>query len=132
MTHRIDYLHSLPGYEYMNCRSIATIEIHYYFPDGTQGPEHPNPGKPYTGTSRTAYLPDNAEGREVLRLLKQAFDSRLVFTIGTSATTGLTDTVVWNGIPHKTSKYGGPNSYGYPDPQYLATVKEQLAAKGIK
>ncbi|KAI8507643.1 ELMO domain-containing protein 1, partial [Branchiostoma belcheri] len=126
MTHRTDYL-GLPGYEY--CRS--TIEIHYYFPDGLQGSEHPNPGKPYTGTSRRAYLPDNVEGREVLRLLQRAFDSRLVFTIGTSVTTGRTDTVVWNDIHHKTSKYGGPNSYGYPDPQYLTRVKEELAAKGI-
>ena len=31
-----------------------------------QGPEHPNPGRRYHGTIRTAYLPDNAEGREVL------------------------------------------------------------------
>ncbi|XP_035682323.1 uncharacterized protein LOC118419824 [Branchiostoma floridae] len=128
MTHRIDYLNPLPGYESYR----STIEIYYYFPDGVQGPEHPNPGKPYTGTSRRAYLPDNVEGNEVLRLLKRAFDSRLVFTIGTSATTGLTDTVVWNDIHHKTSKYGGPNSYGYPDPQYLTRVKEELAAKGIK
>ncbi|CAH1268233.1 DTX3L [Branchiostoma lanceolatum] len=128
MTDRIDYLNTLPGYEY--CRSI--IEIHYNFPDGVQGPEHPNPGKHYTGTSRTAYLPDTTEGREVLRLLKRAFDSGLVFTIGTSVTTGQTDTVVWNDIHHKTSKYGGPNSYGYPDPQYLTRVKEELAAKGIK
>ncbi|CAH1268083.1 DTX3L [Branchiostoma lanceolatum] len=128
MTDRIDYLNTLPGYEY----SRYTIEIHYYFPDGVQGSEHPNPGKPYTGTSQTAYLPDNAEGREVLKLLKRAFDSHLVFTIGTSATTGQTDTVVWNDIHHKTNRFGGPNSYGYPDPQYLTRVKEQLAAKGIK
>ncbi|XP_066286231.1 E3 ubiquitin-protein ligase DTX3L-like [Branchiostoma lanceolatum] len=127
MTDRTDYLNSLPGYG-----GHSMIEIHYDFHSGIQGPEHPNPGKPYTGTSRTAYLPDNTEGREVLQLLKRAFDSRLVFTIGTSATTGLTDTVVWNDIHHKTSKYGGPNRYGYPDPQYLTRVKEELAAKGIK
>ena len=29
---------------------------------------------------RTAYLPDNREGREVLQLLHRAFDARLVFT----------------------------------------------------
>ncbi|XP_078684009.1 uncharacterized protein LOC144917640 [Branchiostoma floridae x Branchiostoma belcheri] len=128
MTHRTDYLNpGLPGYE-----SYPTVEISYYFASGIQGSEHPNPGKPYTGTSRRAYLPDNTEGREVLRLLQRAFDSRLVFTIGTSVTTGQTDTVVWNDIHHKTSKYGGPNSYGYPDPQYLTRVKEELAAKDIK
>ncbi|XP_078684006.1 uncharacterized protein LOC144917638 [Branchiostoma floridae x Branchiostoma belcheri] len=128
MTHHTDYLNpGLSGYE-----SHSTIEIQYYFSGGIQGPEHPNPGKPYSGTSRRAYLPNNVEGREVLRLLQRAFDSRLVFTIGTSVTTGQTDTVVWNDIHHKTSKYGGPNSYGYPDPQYLTRVKEELAAKGIK
>lgn len=32
-----------------------------------QGPEHPNPGKPFTarGFPRQCYLPDNAQGRKV-------------------------------------------------------------------
>jgi deltex-like protein len=34
---------SLPGFE-----SCGTIFILYRFPHGTQGPDHPNPGKPYT------------------------------------------------------------------------------------
>ena len=33
--------------------------------------EHPNPGQPYSGTSRTAFLPDCHEGRVVLGLLRQ-------------------------------------------------------------
>lgn len=45
-------------------------------------------GISYSGTSRTAYLPDNQEGREVLILLKLAFDRKLIFTLGTSVTTG--------------------------------------------
>lgn len=53
----------VPGYEGCN-----TIKIQYTIPGGVQGPEHPNPGQRYTGTSRTAYLPDNQEGREVLRV----------------------------------------------------------------
>lgn len=33
----------------------------------SQGPEHPNPGKPFTarGFPRQCYLPDNAQGRKV-------------------------------------------------------------------
>ena len=60
------------------------------------------------GTSRTAYLPDNHEGREVLQFLRRAFDARLVFTVGTSTTTGLSNQVIWNDIHHKISISGGP------------------------
>jgi len=52
------------------------------------GPEHPNPGQPYNGTQRTAYLPDNDIGREVLELLQIAWERKLLFTIGRSVTTG--------------------------------------------
>ena len=68
--------------------------------------KHPNPGQPYTGTSRVAYLPDCREGREVLQLLRRAFDARLVFTVGNSVTSGAENVVVWNCIHHKTSTHG--------------------------
>ena len=70
-------------------------------------PEHPNPGQPYHGTHRTAYLPNNAEGQKVLRLLRKAWDARVIFTVGTSVTTGMPDSAIWNGIHHKTSIHGG-------------------------
>jgi len=117
---------SLPGYE-----GCGTLTITYNFPSGVQGEMHPNPGKPYHGTSRVGYLPDNAEGRRVAALLRTAFDRRVSFTIGTSITTGRSDCVIWNGVHHKTSKTGGPQSFGYPDPAYLARVAEELAAKGV-
>ncbi|KAL5489634.1 hypothetical protein EMCRGX_G018750 [Ephydatia muelleri] len=116
---------SLPGYY-----GCGTIVITYYIPDGTQGPQHPNPGQRYTGTHRTAYLPDNQEGREVLKLLQKAWDAKLIFTIGTSHTSGQHNVVVWNDIHHKTTTYSG--AYGYPDNTYLRRVKEELAAKGIR
>ncbi len=37
---------------------------------------------------RTAYLPDNDKGRKVLRLLRHAFEQRLIFTVGRSTTSG--------------------------------------------
>ncbi|XP_060564911.1 probable E3 ubiquitin-protein ligase DTX3 [Ruditapes philippinarum] len=112
---------------YKNC---GTIEIKYRFPDGHQGGEHPCPGRKYEGTLRTAYLPNNAEGRKIAKLLRVAFERRLVFTIGTSLTTGRDGVIIWNGIAHKTVLT--PNSeFGYPDPEYIDVVKTQLAAKGV-
>jgi len=70
--------------------------------------EHPHPGKRFMGTVRTAFLPDNVEGREVCEMLRRAFDARLVFTVGRSITTGLDNVVVWNDIHHKTQTHGQP------------------------
>ncbi|XP_040214278.1 E3 ubiquitin-protein ligase DTX3L-like [Rana temporaria] len=121
--HRI----SLPGYP-----GCGTIEITYHIPGGTQKENHPRPGRSFSGTRRRAYLPDNKEGRDILLLLKRAFDQRLIFTVGESRTTGATDTVTWNDVHHKTSTHGGPQSFGYPDPDYLSRVRDELRAKGIQ
>nr|XP_002742351.1 PREDICTED: uncharacterized protein LOC100368311 [Saccoglossus kowalevskii] len=127
MNTTVDKLHSLPGYT-----GYGTIVIVYEFPDGIQTEKHPNPGKAYQGTKRRAYLPDSVQGREVLRLLKKAFQMKLLFTVGQSVTTGLDNVVIWNDIHQKTSRHGGPANHGYPDPFYLRRVKEELAAKGVK
>ena len=103
MTTRTHPKQKLPGYE-----QHGTIEIHYDIPNGIQGKEHPNPGQHFRGTSRTAYVPNSPEGKKVVRLLRRAFDARLIFTVGTSHTTGATNAVVWNDIHHKTSTSGGP------------------------
>ncbi|XP_010875264.2 E3 ubiquitin-protein ligase DTX3L isoform X1 [Esox lucius] len=116
----------LPGYE-----NYGTITIKYHINNGIQTEEHPNPGQPYHGVSRTAYLPDSTEGRKVMMLLKRAFDQRLTFTIGMSSTTGMNNVVTWNDIHHKTSKYGGTSCYGYPDSDYLNRVQDELKLKGI-
>ena len=42
------------------------------------------------------------------QLLQKAFQARLIFKIGTSATTGEKNVVVWGDIHHKTSITGGP------------------------
>ncbi|XP_036067760.1 serine-rich adhesin for platelets isoform X6 [Oryzias melastigma] len=117
----------VPGFPH-----CGTIIITYSIPSGRQTEKHPIPGLYYTGTTRTAYLPDNKEGNEVLMLLKKAFDQKLIFTIGASRTTGYEDQVTWSNITQKTSLYGVPGSYGYPDPNYLSRVREELKAKGIE
>ena len=110
-----DYTHCC-GYE-----NEGTIIIDYHFPNG----------KKYSGTSRTAYLPNNKEGKEILGLLKVSFDRKLTFTVGTSVTTGARNTTVWNGIHHKTNLSGGSTYFGYPDATYFNRIKEELAAKGV-
>ncbi|KAK6185734.1 hypothetical protein SNE40_007902 [Patella caerulea] len=120
------YKYSLPGYD-----RYGTIEINYIFRDGIQSEKHPNPGKPFKGTTRTAYLPDNRDGQEVLSLLKTAWERRLIFTVGKSVTTGQNDVVTWNDIHHKTRTDGGPDSFGYPDSRYLKRVKGELMAHGV-
>lgn len=67
---------------------------------------HPNPGKFHRGTKRTAYLPNNDDGKQILELLRKAFKAGLIFTIGKSNTTGEDGVVVWNDIHHKTSLTG--------------------------
>lgn len=89
------------------CSKTEVWRLFLHFQD-----EHPNPGLPYTRLSRTAYLPDSTEGKQILDLLKRAFDQRLIFTVGRSSTSGRNNTVTWNDIHHKTSIYGGPTWWG--------------------
>ncbi|XP_021424827.2 E3 ubiquitin-protein ligase DTX3L isoform X3 [Oncorhynchus mykiss] len=119
--------HCLPGY-----RGYGMIVISYDIPSGKQTKKHSNPGKGFIGAHRIAYLPDNQEGNEVLKLLERAFNQKLIFTVGTSRTTGTDDCVTWNDIHHKTNIDGGAQGFGYPDPDYLSRVKSELKAKGIE
>ena len=116
MTAHISNYYHCSGYE-----DVDTIVIDYNFPSGNG----------YSGTYRTAFLPYNKEGKEILGLLKVCFDRKLTFTVGTSVTTGRTNTTVWNGVHHKTNLYGGSTNFGYPDKTYFNRVKEELAAKGV-
>nr|XP_029483087.1 probable E3 ubiquitin-protein ligase DTX2 isoform X2 [Oncorhynchus nerka] len=142
---------SLPGHP--NCGTIQIIysithgiQVHtqdthmrhthsltHSLPHSLQGPEHPNPGQSYTsrGFPRFCFLPDNKKGRKVLELLKVAWTRRLIFTVGTSSTTGEPDTVVWNEIHHKTEMMSNVSGHGYPDPNYLDNVLSELASQGV-
>ncbi|MBN3309023.1 DTX2 ligase, partial [Amia calva] len=119
---------SLPGHS-----DCGTIQIIYSIPPGIQGPEHPNTGQPYScrGFPRLCFLPDSDKGRKVLELLKVAWTRRLIFTVGTSSTTGEPDTVVWNEIHHKTEMMSNVSGHGYPDPNYLDNVLSELSAQGV-
>ncbi len=60
--------------------NVDTIVITYNFPNGIQGSDNPNPGSRYHGTSRVSYLPNNADGQELLKLFETCFKRRLTFT----------------------------------------------------
>ncbi|NXY63931.1 DTX3L ligase, partial [Callaeas wilsoni] len=94
---------SLPGYP-----NYDTIQIDYSMNGGIQTSSHPNPGQRYGPAHRRAYLPNSEEGREILQLLKRAFDQKLIFTVGQSRTTGEQNVITWNDIHHKTAMEGGP------------------------
>jgi deltex-like protein len=66
-------------------------------------PDHPSPGTFYQGFIRNAFLPNNDEGRKILAMLEIAFKRKLVFTIGSSWTTGQEGVITWNDIHHKTN-----------------------------
>ena len=60
-----------------------------------------------------------------------AWERRLIFTIGTSNTTGESDTVLWNEIHHKTEFGSNLTGHGYPDASYLDNVLAELTAQGV-
>ena len=105
MSHEI-LEYSLPGHD-----GFSTIKITYDIPSGLQGRNHPRPGQRFNGGKRSAYLPNSPEGKEVLTLLKKAFDAKLIFTVGKSATTKMDNTVIWSDIEHKTAVRGGRQRY---------------------
>ena len=81
-------------------------------------------------TTRTAYLPDNDEGHDLLKRLEYAFAHGLTFEVATSFTTGLANVVTWSTIPHKTYWGGGPPD-GFPDPLYFMHCNDALDALGV-
>lgn len=48
----------------------------------------------------------------MLQLLQQAFNQRLIFTVGQSRTSSAENQVTWNDIHHKTSMESGSTRYG--------------------
>ncbi|XP_038140281.1 uncharacterized protein si:busm1-163l24.3 isoform X1 [Cyprinodon tularosa] len=115
---------ALPGHT-----KDTAIKITYRIPDGIQGEGHPSPGKPFKGGLFEAYLPDHGNARKLLPRLEKAFKQGLTFTVTGK---GREARVTWDGIPHKTSLYGGKAEKGYPDSGYLSRLSSILTSKGIE
>ena len=109
----------------------AFLELRYEIPNGTQCDYQEHPGTPYTGTTRVAYLTNNAAGHELWTRWKVAWNRGFLFNVGTSVTSGRTNTVVWStAVPHKTATAGG-GPFGFPDEAYAARCHTVLDALGI-
>jgi len=115
---------TLKGVQCAGHYGYDTIEMTYYFPNGVKAD-----GTHYSGTSRAGYFPASAEGIKFFKLFVLAFERRLPFLVGTSLTTGATNTVCWAGIHHKSTLGGG--TFGYPDPTYFNRVLEELKVRDI-
>ena len=74
----------------------------------------------------TPTLPSSCRALHGLYL---AWAQRLLFTVGTSLTTGRPNCVTWNDIHLKTAVSGGEHSY--PDPAFLPNLMAELAGFGI-
>jgi len=108
-----------------------SVKMLFEFPGGIQGDDHPNPGKNYFGDLREAYFPNNKEGRKWSMLVRLAFERKLMFSIGTSQTLKADNRIVFGSIHLKTATIGGTEKHGYPDPNYFANLKKELAVKNI-
>ncbi|GFH49953.1 hypothetical protein CTEN210_06429 [Chaetoceros tenuissimus] len=108
-----------------------TIVIHYQINSGYQKQYHSNPFAYHYGKDVKAYLPNNDDGKKLLKRLKYAFEHGLTFTVGTSLTTGLHNQCTWASIHHKTSLSGGTGRHGYPDVSYFLNCNEELDGLGV-
>ena len=115
------------GYE----DSIGSIVIEYDMPGGIQNHYHPNPGVRFHGARRMAYLPDTNEGKALLARLKYSWMKGLSFTIGTSMTTGIPNSITWSSVHHKTSLDAGAIYHGFPDNYYFRNCNFELDALGV-
>ena len=106
--------------------SNGSIVLVFTFPSGIQQAYHQTPGLPYLGTTRTAYLPNNAQGRALLARMKHAWARGLFFAIGTSQATRKSGVIVWGSSVEFKSQLRG--RYGFPDVDYIARVNSALDA----
>ena len=109
------------GYE---AEKFGTIVLDYNLLSGIQSVYHESPGLAFSGTCRKAFLPNNEDGRDLLLRLRYAWSRGLLFTIGTSLTTGKQGQIVWSSVHQKTSIRGGV--HGFPDPNFFANGNTEL------
>ena len=116
----------------MSCEgfsNVGTIVIDYKMFSGVQKVYHEELGRSFKGVNRRAFLPDNEDGRNLLKRLKWAFSHGLTFCIGTSLTTNRSGVITWASIHHKTSMKNG--AHGWPDSTYFTRCNEELDNRGV-
>lgn len=104
--------------------SCGSLLIDYSIPGGVQKCYHPNPSMAYQGVTLRAYLPDNADGQQLLKRLIYAWKQGLTFNIGANNAVTLV-------IHHMIRRYGGPRCNGFPDLDYFKNRHRELDKLGI-
>ncbi|KAL7526487.1 hypothetical protein ACHAXR_001512, partial [Thalassiosira sp. AJA248-18] len=108
-----------------------SIQIRYFIESGTQMSYHENPGLYHGGKYAIAFLPNNDDGRDLLKRFAYAFQHGLTFSVGTSLTTGKKNQCTWASIHHKTSPSGGVRKHGFPDTDYFVNCNSELDTHGV-
>lgn len=75
--------------------------------------------------SLVTFLPNNEEGRDLLKRLKFAFSRGLTFAFTAPLSNETASSTTWWTIPHKTS-LGTGACFGFPDPEYFAVANKEL------
>ena len=108
---------------------VGTIVIDYTIFKGKQKEYHEEKGKEFAGINRRAFMPDNEDGRALLKRLKWAFSHGLIFRIGASSTTNQSGVVTWSSVHHRTRLTKG--DYGWPDVTYFLNCNKELDNLGV-
>lgn len=93
----------------------GSFVIDYSFPAGIRD------GEPYPPDYRTAYLPNDEMGREMLQIYERLFVKGFLFDVAISAQNG-TFGVKWN-VHQKSRTDGGDTNHGWPDENALEKLK---------
>ena len=94
---------------------------------GVQEANYDSPDCGYGPSRRTAYLPDNDDGRKLLRRLKYAFPNRPTFMVGQFLTRSRQYCNLGIDLPEN-SRFGGV--HGCLDGTYLAKCNQEFDALG--
>lgn len=110
--------------------SNGTWTLVWSIPSGIQTAGHQNPGQPFRGESRVAYLPDTPEYGIILKMFQIAWKRKLMFTVGHSLTRDVDNVIIWNGIHCRTER-DNDRGFGWPCPTYARTVTAEFENYGI-
>lgn len=120
----------LPTVQHLRGNQIV-IEVEYIIPGGIQKTYHENPGVPYSGCTKVAYVHDTVEGRMLLERLIYAFSHGLTFRIRGNDSGSQIGVVDWASIPHVVNVDDAIVVAGQNTHCYYAAFHEALDQQGV-
>lgn len=109
----------------------GTLLVTYRLEGGIQKDYHDSPGTPFGPIYREAFLPNDRQGRDLLKRLTFAFYRGLTFVVHSTIRDDgeHMGSIRWGAILHKSSLSPGTN--GYPDPSYFVAANATLDSLGV-